>query len=117
MKLDHVIELSVDEEALVDRITGRYSCAKCGEGYHDRYKQPRTQGVCDVCGSTVFNRRPDDNEGTVRTRLAEYSAKTAPNLPSFEKRGPVSRVDGMACCTAGIGSASGGERLGQNGVN
>src|SRR3546814_953814 len=77
----------------------RSSCAKCGEGYHDRYKQPRTQGVCDVCGSTVFNRRPDDNEGTVRTRMAEYRAKTAPILPYFEKRGLVSRVDGMADIT------------------
>src|SRR3546814_20006455 len=111
MKLDHVIELSVDEEALVDRITGRYSCAKCGEGYHDRYKQPRTQGVCDVCGSTVFNRRPDDNEGTVRTRMAEYRAKTAPILPYFEKRGLVSRVDGMAAITEEIGRASWRERL------
>jgi len=94
--LDRVIELEVDEDALVDRITGRFTCAKCGEGYHDRYKQPRVAGVCDVCGSTEFKRRPDDNEETVRTRMAEYRAKTAPILPIYEARGLVSRVDGMA---------------------
>ena len=94
--LDHVIELAVDEDALVDRITGRYTCAKCGEGYHDRYKQPRAAGVCDVCGSTEFKRRPDDNAETVRTRMAEYRAKTAPILPIYEVRGIVSKVDGMA---------------------
>jgi adenylate kinase len=94
--LDHVIELEVDEDALVDRITGRFTCAKCGAGYHDRYKLPKVEGVCDVCGSTEFKRRPDDNEETVRTRMAEYRAKTAPILPIYEKRGLVSRVDGMA---------------------
>jgi adenylate kinase len=94
--LDHVIELEVDEDALVDRITGRFTCAKCGEGYHDRYKLPQTAGVCDVCGSTEFKRRPDDNEATVRTRMAEYRAKTAPILPIYEARGIVRRVDGMA---------------------
>ena len=96
MTLDHVIELAVDEDALVDRISGRYTCAKCGEGYHDRYKQPRVAGVCDACGSTAFNRRADDNEETVRNRMAEYRAKTAPILPYYEARGMVSRVDGMA---------------------
>ena len=96
MKLDHVIELVVDEDALVDRITGRFSCASCGEGYHDRYKRPRLDGVCDVCGSTGFNRRPDDNEETVRNRLAEYRAKTAPILPYYQAAGLVRRVDGMA---------------------
>lgn len=75
-KLDHVIELVVDEDALVDRITGRFSCANCGEGYHDRYKLPEIEGTCDVCGSHDFKRRPDDNEETVRTRMAEYRAKT-----------------------------------------
>ncbi|ODU22474.1 MAG: adenylate kinase [Sphingomonas sp. SCN 67-18] len=94
--LDHVIELVVDEDALVDRVTGRFTCAKCGEGYHDRYKQPRAEGVCDVCGSTEFKRRPDDNAETVRTRMAEYRAKTAPILPIYEARGIVSKVDGMA---------------------
>jgi adenylate kinase len=77
-QLDHVIELEVDEDALVDRITGRFTCASCGEGYHDRYKQPKVAGTCDKCGSTEFKRRPDDNEETVRTRMAEYRAKTAP---------------------------------------
>ena len=96
LNLDHVIELEVDEDALVDRITGRYTCAKCAEGYHDRHKQPRVPGVCDVCGGTEFKRRPDDNADTVRTRMAEYRAKTAPILPHYEARGLVSRVDGMA---------------------
>jgi adenylate kinase len=96
LHLDHVIELEVNEEALVDRITGRFTCAKCGEGYHDRYKLPATAGVCDVCGSTEFKRRPDDNAETVRTRMAEYRGKTAPILPHYETRGLVSRVDGMA---------------------
>lgn len=94
--LDHVIELEVDEDALVDRITGRFTCATCGEGYHDRYKLPKVEGVCDKCGGTEFKRRPDDNEQTVRTRMAEYRAKTAPILPIYEARGIVSRVDGMA---------------------
>lgn len=94
--LDHVIELDVDEEALVDRITGRFTCASCGAGYHDRYKQPAVEGVCDSCGGTEFKRRPDDNAETVRTRMAEYRAKTAPILPHYEARGLVSRVDGMA---------------------
>ncbi|HEY9552312.1 adenylate kinase [Allosphingosinicella sp.] len=96
MKLDYVIELVVDEDALVDRITGRFSCAVCGEGYHDRYKRPTVEGTCDVCGSHQFKRRPDDNEETVRNRLAEYRAKTAPILPHYEARGLIRRVDGMA---------------------
>jgi adenylate kinase len=94
--LDFVIELLVDEEALVDRITGRFSCAKCSTPYHDRYNRPTVDGVCDVCGSIEFKRRPDDNEETVRTRMAEYRAKTAPILPIYEARGLVRRVDGMA---------------------
>jgi adenylate kinase len=95
-KLDHVIELAVDEEALVTRITGRFSCAKCGTGYHDTFRPTQVTGVCDVCGSTEFKRRPDDNEQTVRTRMQEYRAKTAPILPFYEARGLVRRVDGMA---------------------
>lgn len=93
--LDHVIELVVDEDALVDRITGRFTCATCGTGYHDRYKLPGAPGVCDICGGTEFRRRPDDNEQTVRTRMAEYRAKTAPILPIYGPRGIVSQVDGM----------------------
>jgi adenylate kinase len=95
-KLDHVIELEVDEEALVTRITGRFSCATCGAPYHDEYKLPKVDGTCDVCGGHEFKRRPDDNEQTVRTRLAEYRAKTAPILPNYQERGLVRRVDGMA---------------------
>ena len=94
--LDHVIELEVNEDALVERITGRFTCANCGAGYHDTFKQPKVEGVCDECGSTEFKRRPDDNEETVRTRMAEYRAKTAPILPGYEARGIVRRVDGMA---------------------
>lgn len=93
--LSHVIELAVDEDALVERITGRFTCGKCGEGYHDTFKQPAVAGVCDVCGSTEFKRRPDDNEETVRTRMKEYRAKTAPILPIYEARGIVRKVDGM----------------------
>jgi adenylate kinase len=96
LKLDNVIELAVDEDALVDRISGRFTCARCNEGYHDRYKLPRVAGVCDVCGSTEFKRRPDDNAETVRARLAVYRADTAPILPYYEAKGLVSRVDGMA---------------------
>jgi adenylate kinase len=95
-KLDHVIELQVDEDALVERITGRFSCANCGAPYHDKYKLPRVEGTCDVCGSHEFKRRPDDNETTVRTRMAEYRAKTAPILPYYQERGLVMKVDGMA---------------------
>jgi adenylate kinase len=95
-QLHHVIELAVDEDALVERITGRYTCANCGEGYHDSFKQPANDGVCDKCGSTEFKRRADDNEEAVRTRMAEYRGKTAPILPIYEARGLVSKVDGMA---------------------
>jgi len=94
--LDHVVELDVDEDALVERITGRFTCASCGEGYHDSFKQPKVEGECDKCHGHEFKRRPDDNEETVRTRMAEYRAKTAPILPIYEARGIVSRVDGMA---------------------
>ena len=94
--LDHVIELEVNEDQLVERITGRFTCANCGKGYHDKFERPRQPGVCDRCGSTEFKRRPDDNEATVRTRMAEYRGKTAPILPIYEARGIVSRVNGMA---------------------
>ena len=93
--LDRVIELDVDEDALVERITGRFTCASCGKGYHDKFEQPRVAGTCDKCGGHEFKRRPDDNEATVRTRMAEYRAKTAPILPIYDARGIVSRVDGM----------------------
>ena len=95
-KLDGVIELEVDEDALVERIVGRYTCAKCGAGYHDKFKQPKVAGTCDVCGSHEFKRRADDNEETVRTRMAEYRGKTAPIIPIYEARDILTRVDGMA---------------------
>lgn len=94
--LDHVIELAVDEDALVERITGRFSCANCGTLYHDTANPPSKEGVCDTCGSTEFKRRPDDNEETVRKRMGVYRAETAPILPGYEARGIVTRVDGMA---------------------
>jgi adenylate kinase len=99
-QVDHVIELAVDEEQLVERITGRFSCARCGTGYHDIFKRPKVEGVCDVCGSTAFKRRPDVNEQTVRRRLAEYRAKTAPILPYYKERGLVRCVDGMGSVDA-----------------
>lgn len=102
--LDHVIELEVNEDALVERITGRYTCANCGKGYHDHFEKPVVEGTCDKCGSHEFKRRPDDNEETVRTRMAEYRAKTAPILPIYEARGIVSRVDGMADMDAVTGA-------------
>jgi adenylate kinase len=95
-KLDRVVELDVDEDALVERITGRYTCASCGKGYHDTLERPQVEGTCDRCGAREFKRRPDDNEQTVRTRMAEYRAKTAPILPLYDARGIVRRVDGMA---------------------
>ena len=95
-KLDRVIELEVDEDALVERIVGRFTCATCGKGYNDTLDPPRVAGTCDKCGGHDFKRRPDDNEATVRTRMAEYRAKTAPILPIYEARGIVARVDGMA---------------------
>ena len=94
-KLDHVIELVVDEDELVDRITGRFTCVNCDAPYHDRFKQTVVPGECDACGSTEFKRRPDDNEQTVRTRMAEYRAKTAPILPYYKDKALVRPVDGM----------------------
>jgi len=96
LKLDHVIEMKVDDAALVERITGRYTCAKCGRGYHDKFERPKVEGVCDVCGSTEFTRRADDNAETVITRLAAYHKQTAPILPYYQERGVLEAVDGMA---------------------
>jgi adenylate kinase len=96
LKLDRVIEMKVDDQALVDRITGRYTCAKCGEGYHDAFKRPRVEGVCDVCGSTEFTRRADDKAETVKTRLEAFYRQTAPILPYYRDRGILEEVDGMA---------------------
>lgn len=96
LKLDAVIEMKVDIEALVERITGRFTCANCGAVYHDRTNRPKVDGVCDRCGGKEFLRRPDDNEGAVRTRLAAYEKQTAPLLPYYRERGVLRSVDGMA---------------------
>lgn len=95
-RVDLVIEIAVDEAALVERIAGRFSCARCGAGYHDRFRRPKVEGVCDVCGSTEFTRRKDDTEETVRARLEAYRDQTAPILPYYEAKGLLRRVDGMA---------------------
>lgn len=96
LRIDHVIELRVDDAALVRRITGRLTCAKCGAGYHDEFKRPKVDGVCDSCGGTEFTRRADDNEETVKARLAAYHEQTAPILPYYERTGKLKAVDGMA---------------------
>jgi adenylate kinase len=95
-KLDHVIELKVDEDEMVERITGRYTCAQCGKGYHDTFEPPRVKGTCDRCGGHEFTRRADDNEATVWARMEEYRAKTLPILEIYAERGIVSMIDGMA---------------------
>ncbi|MGE0424347.1 MAG: adenylate kinase [Reyranellaceae bacterium] len=95
-QLDHVIEMTVDEAVLTERIVGRFSCAKCGAGYHDTFKRPKKEGVCDVCGSTEFVRRKDDNAETVTARMAAYRSQTAPLLPYYGARGVLRQVDGMA---------------------
>lgn len=96
LTLDHVIELRVDDAALVERISGRFTCASCGEGYHDSFKKPKVAGVCDVCGGTEFSRRADDRAETVGARLAAYHKQTAPLLPYYAAQGKLSSVDGMA---------------------
>jgi adenylate kinase len=95
-KIDGVIEFVVDEAALVERISGRFECAKCKAGYHDTFKQPKKPGVCDVCGSTEFSRRKDDNAETVKERLKAYREQTAPILPYYKAKGLLYPVDGMA---------------------
>ncbi len=94
--LDAVIELKVDEAMLVERISGRFSCAKCGTGYHDKFKMPKTPDVCDNCGSHEFMRRPDDKAETVHARLEAYNADTVPILPYYKAKGRLYVVDGMA---------------------
>jgi len=94
-RLDHVIEIRVDDEELVKRITGRFTCAGCNENYHDAFKRPEVEGACDKCGGTKFIRRSDDREETVRARLDAYNRQTAPLLPYYRAKGVLSSVDGM----------------------
>lgn len=95
LKLDTVLSIDVDDEAMVERISGRFTCANCGEGYHDSFKRPKIEAVCDVCGASRFVRRADDNAETVRARLKEYHAQTEPIIAYYEKGGLVRRIDGM----------------------
>jgi len=94
-KLDAVIELKVNEDQLIERVAGRFTCAKCGEGYHDTFKRPQKDGMCDECGGIEFTRRADDNAETMKTRLKAYHDLTAPILPYYEARGALRHVDGM----------------------
>jgi len=94
--IDHVIELKVDDDAMVTRITGRYTCAGCGAGYHDEFQKPKENGVCDKCGGTEFSRRADDNAETVRSRLEAYHDQTAPIVSYYGDKGVMKSVDGMA---------------------
>ncbi|MBL6935399.1 MAG: adenylate kinase [Alphaproteobacteria bacterium] len=96
MELNHVIEISVNDELLVERITGRFTCAKCGAGYHDKFQKTAVDGVCDNCGGTEFSRRADDTEKVIRTRLQAYHAQTAPILPYYQEKSRLRQVDGMA---------------------
>jgi adenylate kinase len=95
-KLDAVIELAVDEDALIERISGRFTCTNCGAGYHDKFHPPKKPGVCDRCGSTEFVRRKDDNPETLKARLEAYRAQTAPIVPYYRRKGLLKEVDGMA---------------------
>ena len=94
--LDRVVEMEVDEKALTERIVGRFTCARCGTGYHEKFKRPKVDGVCDVCGSKEFTRRKDDNAETMKTRMAAYRAQTEPLLPYYGAKGVLRKVDGMA---------------------
>jgi len=96
LELHSVIEMKVKDDILVERITGRYTCAKCGAGYHDTFQKPKVDGVCDNCGGTEFRRRADDTAETVRIRLDTYHAQTAPILPYYSRKGVLKAVDGMA---------------------
>ena len=107
LKLDAVIEMKVDDEALIQRIAGRYTCVKCGKGYHDTFDKPKAAGVCDVCGSTEFTRRVDDNEKTVRDRLGIYNRETAPLVTYYGAKGKLKTIDGMAAISDVTGQIEG----------
>lgn len=94
--LDYVIELKVDEQALIDRVSGRFTCAKCGTGFHDKFRPTKKDGVCDTCGGTEFVRRADDNAETMKTRLKAFNEQTAPILPYYKGKGLLTTIDGMA---------------------
>ncbi|MDD4616104.1 MAG: adenylate kinase [Alphaproteobacteria bacterium] len=94
--LDKVIELKVDEAALIERVSGRFTCAKCGEGYHDKFKPTQKAGLCDKCGGTELSRRKDDNAETMKTRLKAFNEQTAPILPYYRQKGLLVSIDGMA---------------------
>jgi adenylate kinase len=96
LKLDHVIEMQVDEAALLERVTGRFTCATCGASYHEQFNRPRVEDVCDACGGTRFTRRADDTAETIKARLAAYRAQTAPILPYYRSKGILDTIDGMA---------------------
>jgi adenylate kinase len=96
LTLDAVVSMEVNDDLLVDRVSGRFRCARCGEGYHDSHKRPKADGVCDNCGSTEFKRRADDNAETVRARLEAYHADTAPLTDYYTATGKLKSVDGMA---------------------
>jgi adenylate kinase len=91
-----VIELRVDDDQLVERVTGRFTCTQCGAGYHDTFRLPRQEGVCDACGGTEFRRRSDDNADALGARLEIYHTQTAPLLDYYRNRGELLSVDGMA---------------------
>jgi adenylate kinase len=96
LKLDYVVEMKVDEDAMVERIVGRFICAKCGAGYHEKFNRPATDDVCDLCGGKEFTRRPDDTSETVRARLRAYHEQTSPIILYYQKKGLLKSVDGMA---------------------
>lgn len=96
LKLDYVIEMEIVDEMLIKRLTGRFTCAACGAGYHDCFQQPKAAGVCDACGGTEFKRRDDDKPETVKSRLIAYHDQTAPLLPYYRAKGILKTVDGMA---------------------
>lgn len=100
IKLTCVLEIQVPDEIIMERILGRYSCLKCGAGYHDKFQKPKVYGVCDVCGGTEFGRRKDDNRATVQNRLVNYRLLTYPTIPFFEKRGLLRTVDGTGTIEA-----------------